>query len=87
MRLSVRPCVVAISLDHFFDPKIYNIALKEAFWVLKLCKMKCPPRDTKCNLISMEIKVNKKNEHPGWEDQDLNLFVGTFDMTSVTPRF
>ena len=43
------------------------------------------PLVTKCNLISMEIKVNQKNDHPG--DQDLDLFVATFDMTSVMSRF
>ena len=45
------------------------------------------PLDTKYNLISMEIKVNKKRA--SWGDQDLDLFVGSllyfrYDVGDVT---
>ena len=54
----VRP-LVAICLDHFLDPEMCNIALKYPIERKKEGK-RGVPLDTKCNLISMEIKVNQK---------------------------
>ena len=56
--------VRAISLDHFLDPGMCNIALKYTI-ERKTEGKRGVPLDTKCNLISMEIKVDKKVYDPG----------------------
>ena len=56
VRLSVCACV-PVRMDHFLDPKS---AFEGRIWVLKKMKKGGVPLDTKCNLISMGIKVYRK---------------------------
>ena len=78
MRLSVRPSVrasvrasVTLRFGHFLDPEMCNIALKYPIERKKEGK-RGVPLDTKCNLISMEIKVNKKIEQY-WYSRDNHM--------------
>ena len=76
VRSFVRPSVSCHQFGPLFGP-----------WNVQYC-FKIPNRGVKQmeNEVSpTKIKVYKKIA--SWGDQDLDLFVGTFDMTSVTSRF